>query len=401
MTQTEVEPRPTTGGRPRMLVAAFFPRTVTLEGVGTFIRGIAAEMLSRGWDVHVLTPTGKPLVGSPVVSLFYDSGLKGIFNYRKALKAASKDADAVLLVESNPVMGFTARWSAKPQATLTYFLTPLATPSDLRRAGLTKQSIKHGIGKSRLLARPQSWGDRRFAAATEYQAKQIRSLGASHITVLPGAGFTASRPVPDRETAREQLGWDDKPVYGYLGHYSPAKGVGVLIDAADHLADTGAVLGLAYSGKGKLSAEHDAKRKALIASGRARELGVVDPLLFLAACDVTVLPYVSPSIYHLPQVMLESFAASTPVVTTDVGGMGELIRPNVTGLLAPPGDAPALAAAIRQMLADPSKREESGRVCRDIFERELAVNVFCDRVLAMLAPGVTPPASTATEGAAQ
>jgi glycosyltransferase involved in cell wall biosynthesis len=53
-------------------------------------------------------------------------------------------------------------------------------------------------------------------------------------------------------------------------------------------------------------------------------------------------------------VLRESMAMGVPAVATDVGGNKELVRPEETGLLVPPGDAPALAGAIRRLLADPT-----------------------------------------------
>ncbi len=70
----------------------------------------------------------------------------------------------------------------------------------------------------------------------------------------------------------------------------------------------------------------------------------------LAGCDLFVLP----SLYEgLPLSILEAMAAGKPVVATAIGGTDEVIVPDCTGLLVPPGDAPALATAIRTLLADP------------------------------------------------
>ena len=56
----------------------------------------------------------------------------------------------------------------------------------------------------------------------------------------------------------------------------------------------------------------------------------------------------------VPQVILEAFAARLPVVATEVGGVGELVAGR--GLLAPPGDPDAAAAALTQLAADPDLR---------------------------------------------
>ena len=73
----------------------------------------------------------------------------------------------------------------------------------------------------------------------------------------------------------------------------------------------------------------------------------------LAAADVMVLPTVSEG---LANVWVESLACGTPVVTTDVGGAPEVIDRPAAGRLVP-RDAGAIAAAVRDILADPPAQE--------------------------------------------
>jgi glycosyltransferase involved in cell wall biosynthesis len=70
----------------------------------------------------------------------------------------------------------------------------------------------------------------------------------------------------------------------------------------------------------------------------------------LAQCDVCVLPSLSEG---LPLAVLEAMAAGKPVVACAVGGVPELVADGQTGLLVPPADPQALAAAIRGLLSDP------------------------------------------------
>ncbi|MHB9073210.1 MAG: glycosyltransferase [Desulfobaccales bacterium] len=67
----------------------------------------------------------------------------------------------------------------------------------------------------------------------------------------------------------------------------------------------------------------------------------------------------------LPNVVLEAMAAGLPVVATRVGGVPELVELNRTGWLVNPGDAPALAAALSQALADPDARQAMGKAGRE------------------------------------
>ncbi len=66
-----------------------------------------------------------------------------------------------------------------------------------------------------------------------------------------------------------------------------------------------------------------------------------------------------------PNVLLESLACGVPVVATEVGGVPEIIRSGLDGLLAPYGDLPALRAALETALALPWDREALARRARE------------------------------------
>ena len=93
-----------------------------------------------------------------------------------------------------------------------------------------------------------------------------------------------------------------------------------------------------------------------------------------AECDV----YVSPSRYEsFGLVFLEAMRQGKAVIGCDVGGMPEIIAAEKTGLLVPPGDAPALAAAILRLARDPGLRAGMGAAGRTLFEEK-----FTDRAMA-------------------
>ena len=91
----------------------------------------------------------------------------------------------------------------------------------------------------------------------------------------------------------------------------------------------------------------------------ARE-GLADRLLFMgfrrpvepwiAACDLVLAPSVGDA---FGRTLVEAMLLSVPVVATDAGGHGEIVRHGETGLLVPPDDADAMAAACVKLLQDP------------------------------------------------
>lgn len=362
----------------RLLLGCFFTRSIELEGVGSLASGLAEGFVAAGWEVDLLLPEGNyPAIAGAELHTF-QTGAGGLKRYRARIAQLSRPGGAALLIENNPNLARSADASTCPGRTWPMFVTPLQTMGVLKELGLGRQGLVHAITKHRLWSRLIRWPGRRVLVASQFQAQQLRALGADRVEVLPVCGVSASRQIPDRAAARRALGWDDRPVVGYLGHYSRAKGVDVLVEAFSGLPGE-SVLAIGYSGKGRLRPENSARLDEIARAGRLRLLGRTDPTTFLAACDAVALPYITSSIFHQPQVMLESFAAATAVITSDLGGFGELVQPRQTGLLCPPRNPAALRAAIEQMLSDLPAAHRMGLAGREVFAQRLSREVFCSR----------------------
>jgi glycosyltransferase involved in cell wall biosynthesis len=106
-----------------------------------------------------------------------------------------------------------------------------------------------------------------------------------------------------------------------------------------------------------------------------------DMPLVLSRASVVVLP----SSYGegLPKVLLEAAASGRPIVATNVRGCREIVRDGVNGLLVPPGDVEALAAAIKLVLASRELRAEFGRAGRRLVEEEFAEGAVVEQTLSV------------------
>ena len=77
--------------------------------------------------------------------------------------------------------------------------------------------------------------------------------------------------------------------------------------------------------------------------------------------------------------MLEAMATACPIVVTAVGGNTELIQHEVTGLVVPPDDAPALRAAIEHLLADRALASRLGAAARELARQRYSVKAMTQR----------------------
>jgi glycosyltransferase involved in cell wall biosynthesis len=162
-----------------------------------------------------------------------------------------------------------------------------------------------------------------------------------------------------------------------LGRLDEAKGFADLIDAAALLRAAVPNLLVAIAGEGLLRTPLESLARSRNVD--ARFLGFqkdVQPVL--DAADVFALPSLCEA---CPYAVLEAMAAGLPALGSDVGGVRELIRHGETGLVLPPRNAPAWAAAIHTLAADAGLRERFGqagreRVIESFQERDMVRRTF-------------------------
>jgi L-malate glycosyltransferase len=106
-----------------------------------------------------------------------------------------------------------------------------------------------------------------------------------------------------------------------------------------------------------------------------------DAAELIAACDISVLPALRRE--GLPKTVIEAMAAGVTPVVTDTGGNAELVEHGVSGLVVPPGDAPALTAALAQLGRDPALRKQYGAAARERIHNHFHVEQTVAKTLAL------------------
>ena len=181
---------------------------------------------------------------------------------------------------------------------------------------------------------------------------------ADRIHLVP-SGFEPAAFTGDGQDRFPALG---RPRIGFVGRLVPGKRPDVLVEAFSAVADEAF---LVLVGDGAWRQRIEALVSARVPAERVHVQGFVEhdevPAV-LASLDVLALP----SAYEeMGSVLVEAMAAGVPVVASRVGGIPDVVADGETGLLVPPGDVPAFAAALRRLVADPALRARLGRRARE------------------------------------
>lgn len=184
--------------------------------------------------------------------------------------------------------------------------------------------------------------------------------------LIRGAGVDTQRFRPLPEPA-------GTPVVTLVARMLRDKGVGEFVEAARLLRAQGVEARLQLVGEpdpGNPAAIPEAQLHEWQRSGLVCWLGRREDVAeILAGSHVVCLPSYREG---LPKSLLEGLAAGRALVATDVPGCREAVRHGENGLLVPPRDAPALAAALAQLLRDPDLRARFGARGRERAVAEFA-----------------------------
>lgn len=202
-------------------------------------------------------------------------------------------------------------------------------------------------------------------------------------TVTVHNGIDAHEPVPPAVLDPPPAG----PVLLEIGRLCDVKGQREAIAALALLARGDVTLLLAGEDLESGGAYRSALERQAADLGlgeRVRFLGRRDDVsALLAAAAALVLPS---WIEGLPLVVLEAMAAGLPVVATSVGGTPEAVVDGETGLLVPPRDVPALAAAIDALVADPERARGMGEAGRRRARERFDASTAAQRILGFYEP---------------
>jgi glycosyltransferase involved in cell wall biosynthesis len=173
-----------------------------------------------------------------------------------------------------------------------------------------------------------------------------------------------------------------------VGNLYPVKGHTYLLEALALLAVRFPRLHVAIAGRGELDGPLLARSRALHLDGRFHLLGLRSDIgNVLAGADVFVLPSLSEGV---PLALLEAMLAARPIVATAVGEVPTVLDGGRAGVLAPPGDAAALAGALVDVLSDPAQARRLGAAAAARAAEVYTLSAMIDRYVTLYAKCLPP-----------
>jgi glycosyltransferase involved in cell wall biosynthesis len=332
---------PAGSGQPRLSVLLVLAQSA--GGIGRHVRSIAAGLPAHRIDVTVCAPAssiaalGLDQLAARVVRVpLGGTGPAALRESRRVLRREAAGADLAHAHGLRAGAECVAFLRGTPLV-VTWHNAPLGG----RLWQLSHRALRHYVARSTDLTLAAS--DDLAVAATAAGAGVVRGTFVT-APALPAA----RRPAAE---VRAELGVGDRPLILAVGRLKRQKRFDVLVEAASGWdGAVGPVVVIAGDGpeRGELSAR-------IAATGAAvRLLGARDDIAdLLAAADLVALPSEWEARSLVAQ---EALRAGVPLVTTDVGGLGELVGSAAS--IVPVGDAAALRTAIEGILDDPARREQ-------------------------------------------
>lgn len=209
--------------------------------------------------------------------------------------------------------------------------------------------------------------------AISYNIKQSLSkigIPSCKIEVIPPLiDFSIFKPGVGGENLRDTLGIGDEFAILFLGNLTKTKGIDTVLDALNIVKKRYpyvkliAGIEMTHSGSDIRKMEILNKIKRCNLTQNVIELGLISNVeKVIDAVDVVVAPFQNTyNVADYPLVVLESMAVGTPVITTKVGGIPEIITDRENGILIDPDDPVTLSYEIMALIDNPEIGKEMGK----------------------------------------
>ncbi len=254
-----------------------------------------------------------------------------------------------------------------------------------RITGVPYVTTCHGFFKKRLRVIFDTWGLKVIAISDAVKMHLEKDLGVNkdRIEVIYNGvdinRFTKDYPKEEIDLIKKSLGFKGGPIIGTIGRLSPVKGQRLLIEA---LKD---IILRREDAEGLIVGDGPEERslKSLTKSlGLDESIHFVhsdyDTHKFLSIMDIFVFPSVKEG---LGIALLEALASGKACIASDVGGIRNIIKDGLNGILVPVGDISGIQDAILNLLANKELRNKMGQIGRELVRERFTLDNMADSII--------------------
>jgi glycosyltransferase involved in cell wall biosynthesis len=381
-TREASSPAAVAGAREPLRSVALVVDSLAVGGAEIMVAELAAALAARGTRTVVISlsaPTGSAVEARirsagaviahlPATSAHSLLAMRRLGRLRRLLRDLDPDVVHTHLSSGNILGALAARAAGRPV---------VATVHSIVEHPHRHYRARHAIesGALRLASRVIAVGP---AVATAHRGR----VPAERLAVVLNPARPAGAPgEAGRRARRHELGaGDDDVVLIAVGRLTSAKAWPDLLAAFERVRGTHPSARLVIVGDGEERDLVETERSAHGLDAAVAMLGQRDDVPdLLQAADLFVS---SSRVEGAPVAVLEAMAAGLPVVATDVGDVATIL-PATAGVLVPPGDPAALAAAVSRLLDDPGARRAMGEAGRQLARANHGVDAWLAAVEAV------------------
>src|SRR4051794_35613405 len=349
----------------------------SVGGSGILASALGEELAGRGHEVHFISyerPFRLP-VDSPRIH-FHPVGINayGLFKYPDyTLPLSVKMAE----VTRDHRLDVLHVHYAVPHATAAILARSMLPPGQQPRVvttlhGTDTTLLGRDAGYGPAIRHALSCSDAVTTVSAYLQHETEELLGITRPIDVIHNFFAPRRPRRSREEVRHELGVGDEVLVLHCSNLRPVKRIDLLLETAARVRPRESFKLVILAGEEFAPFANDVYRLGL--EGRVIVIERVHDIEdYLQAADLGL---ITSEIESFCLSILEAMCFACPSVATRVGGIPEVVADNLTGLLAPAGDATALARAVESLIHDPPLRVSLGRAAQDRARAKFSAEVI-------------------------